>query len=454
VVTAIGFWHFAQMMSFQSFLTGEEVSASIRDPLLLPLGIQHNCYATNTGGHILYWLAMHIVPPTDFFWTRTFKSVAMAAGPALVFLLGRWTYQMGFWASLASAITLATLPGYLSFSWLAIESGLDLILGLAGLLCATRQNALARFYAWPLVTAGLLTYGGGLVFVGALGVWTLWDLWHTYTCDRQRWTQRAAEWTIAVVFSGGLILLCQSLHKNSHRAMQGGGTFDLGEGAFERAWTRLFGLSHDIFSSSDHSYYYFSVLPAHIHWLWVLLAVVGLWGFFCGKKSTGLSLVLIALLTISLAMTGFIGGVPGYRRVVVLTVIHALGLGLFIELVTQKLRLQWLKKETMALITSLLFMTVGLTTGWHQWHQGPHVRRILPRDYFFPDDLWPSVHDPSAFSRPWEVNDELLKRPDAIRYLSFLSAIQIRKGGDHRKIMDRVVRYFKTADEERYIMCP
>ena len=462
---------FPERMSLDGFLTGEEVSSSIRDPLFLNLGIQHNCYATNIAGNAFFWLAMHLGPSNDLFWARTVKSTAMALGPALLYIFSRLTYAMGRPAACVAALTLATIPGYVSQSWVATEIGLDTLWGLAALVVITQRPAkkhriLWSTVAWVMITLSLLSYGGALPFLAAFFATIAGDFWqnlkHPETFHHAQNPQKImkqkfsglVEGAVGITASLLVFFALRSLRTEGQRFMQGGGAWDFDPGLLGRALTRFQSLAYDIFTTENHSYYLFSSHPAHYHALGVACALVGVVFSLRLEKSLGPRLLLIALLTTPLAMTAFIGGVPGYRRVIALTVVHALGIGFFIEGWTQG-ALREIKGYSLPRFLVVLGAALAIRSGVEQWKDVPTVAARLPRDYFYPDDFWVKARSEMATEKPSFVPDpSLLERTDAIRYLSLTSAFQIRQGSDPTPILGRLLTHFRTRDQERYIVCP
>ena len=112
----------------QSLLTGEEASVAFKDVVFLPLRLQHCRYDTNLGGHLIYDLAFKLHPAPGLWYGRQTKAVLMALAGPLAFFLGR-RLGLSVRASLLCGSCIFLFPGFSSFSWLAMEAGLELLFG-------------------------------------------------------------------------------------------------------------------------------------------------------------------------------------------------------------------------------------------------------------------------------------------------------------------------------------
>lgn len=457
------FWSFTQGMSLGSRLTGEEVSASIRDPLFLSLRTQHNCYATNVGAHLLYLFALEWIPGKGLFWTRFFKSIVLAGGPPLLYVISRQMLLLNTFSSMIVAVSFATLPGYLAWVWLATEFGIDVVFGLAGLYLATKPQLYLRLGSWVFIGASMLIYGGGLTFAFGMVIFMLADFFHRlpHQESKSRFVSRKlGEWTVGASLCGSLLALGISLYQNSQRAMRGGGMIDFGGGAWSRYGDRLMELVRDLISFHQHSYYFFSTLPALGYPVLSAVAALGLAAFFLSGRLSPVRWLWGAIAIGALGITTVVGGVPGYRRVVVLAAVHALGLGLFSENLRGTVSFGPFQTNAGSLVRWMLLM-MALVTGIVAWRDQDDVKNDLPIDYYFPDDFWNQKDGEQNLKN--EPHPASLTRPDAMRYLSLMAAYKWRhldglssqeREGEKQKLLQSLKDYYTTNDKERYIECP
>ena len=118
----------AEAANSQSWLTGEEASVAFKDVVFLPLRLQHCRYDTNLGGQWIFDLAFRLQPDPGSGTGVQAKAVLMALALPLTFLCGR-RLGLSVPSSVLSGSALALLPGFSSFSWVAIEAGLELLFG-------------------------------------------------------------------------------------------------------------------------------------------------------------------------------------------------------------------------------------------------------------------------------------------------------------------------------------
>ena len=209
----------------QSWLTGEEASVAFKDVVFLPLRLQHCRYDTNLGGHLIYDLAFKLHPAPGLWYGRQTKAVLMALAGPLAFLLGR-RLGLSVPASLLCGSSLFLFPGFSSFSWLAMEAGLELLFGGLRPDIAAGQRRLELdpcrelAGAWP---AGLRRVRG----VRAPGLYPDWP-----EAVARPGPPHAGSALVACGLLAAVLSVPSLWWVNTAHAYRGGGTIELKQAAF------------------------------------------------------------------------------------------------------------------------------------------------------------------------------------------------------------------------------
>ena len=248
----------------QGYLTAEEASVCFRNAVLLLIRFQADGWATYGGGHLFYLLGAQLLPHVDLFFGRTCKAIAMAGLAPLALLFARRVLRLARVPAVWAGLTIAFLPGILSFSWMAIEAGLDTAFGiLALLLLSSRRDAavlLGGFFAGYAVSC----YGGGLDFLPPAAYLLALRL-------GRYWSARSVFAAVgACLLAAGAIYAPALWWTNSHAIIFGGGHF-----APAGADSNLRSLWKE-FAVQGGSYYNFSPIPAVSSLPFVLACLLGL----------------------------------------------------------------------------------------------------------------------------------------------------------------------------------
>ncbi|GAA4919403.1 hypothetical protein EV188_103251 [Actinomycetospora succinea] len=376
LAAAAWFMWLAAAASAQGVITGEEASVAHRDAMAIAMGWQPSVWSTNVAGQLFYWAAGLLTPEYGLLSPRPAKAVATALLVPLVFLVMRRRLGATRSGSAVAAVAVGVLPGVSMLAWLAIETPLDTVVGVAAVYVLTSRRPW-----WPLglVLAGLSVsaYTAGLAWAAAAAVIAL---------ARVRGPRDGALVLAGVV--GGVAVVVWPLvwWNNGGVVVTGGGRAGPDPGA---AGTHLAELVRYL-AVDGGSYYYFSDLPMlGASWLAAVLVLTLLVAVVARLRELApwllVGLAAVALYTVS-------SGVPGSRRVVALVVVLALGLGVTTDVLVRAVREHGagrLGAAAGAVVTVLATLLVAVPSVDHtlDWRRDTVAGvPALPRDWPFPTD--------------------------------------------------------------------
>ncbi|GLZ46579.1 hypothetical protein Acsp06_27640 [Actinomycetospora sp. NBRC 106375] len=366
---AIWFHWLAAGASTQGVLTGEEASITHRDTLALRLGWQPSVWSTNVGAQLYYWAAGHLSSDYGLFYARPWKALGTALLAPLVFGTARRRLACRRGPAALAAVLTVALPGVSMLAWVAIETPLDVVVGLAALLVVTSSRR--GWWAGPTI-AGLAvsTYTAGLAGAAAVVLVALSRI--------RGWRDAVA---VAAGVAGGLAIVLAPLAwwSNGGIVVTGGGRAGADPAQAGAHLAEMLGYA----VRSGASYYYFSDLPALGG---PVIAVVLLAGAAVATWSRpALVWPWAAALGASLVLYAVSSGVPGTRRLVLAVVVLALLAGVGLDVVLAG-RLPALVAAVVTVVAAVAVVAplVGPTTTWRA--QVASGERPLPIDWPFPLD--------------------------------------------------------------------
>jgi hypothetical protein len=292
-------------------LSGEELSVSVAYPLFQADRIQPSRFANNPMAVMWYRIGWATRAVRDPLSARTWKAAVAALGPALLFLLG---LRLGrtIPTAVLPAVALMATAGFLSFSWVAIEAGLDLPAGILGVTVASLAFRRPYDLAGPaaaglILAAAALTYPASLAFVAPAAYFVA----RQPAADALRRALRIA--SLGVGFLGPVVALKLALHAPT-TFLLGGGT-QTHEGFAKVAGT----LVSDLFVGPGRfgkaGYYYLAGKHAAVSVIVILMALVGLLGARRARGSARpMAVAGILLISASAVLAMASGGPPGVRR--------------------------------------------------------------------------------------------------------------------------------------------
>lgn len=200
----------------QGVLTGEEASVAHRDALALALRWQPSVWSTNAGAQLFYALTGHVtglLGDYTLFSPRTAKAVAAALLAPLAYVVARRRLGCGPTGATVGAVLVVLVPGVTSLAWVAIETPLDAVAGMAALYVAT-----SRRRWWPLggalAGASVSLYTAGLAWAFAVAVVLL---------ARVRRPVDALLAVLAIAAGAGLVAAPLAWWRNGGVVVTGGG---------------------------------------------------------------------------------------------------------------------------------------------------------------------------------------------------------------------------------------
>ena len=150
----------------QGVLTGEEASVADRDALALALHWQPSVWSTNAGAQLFYAVTGHVTGlPRGLHALLPAHGEGARLGPARPagVVVARRRLGCGPTAATLGAVLVVLVPGVTSLAWVAIETPLDAVAGMAALYLATSPTV--------VVAAGRRARGGvGVAVHGRPGV--------------------------------------------------------------------------------------------------------------------------------------------------------------------------------------------------------------------------------------------------------------------------------------------
>jgi hypothetical protein len=374
VLAAAWFLWLADGASSQGVITGEEASITHRDTMALAMGWQPSMWSTNAAGQLFYWAAGHLDPDYGLLYARKWKAVATALLAPLLYLTARRRLGCGRAGSVLAGGVVVLLPGVSVMSWLAIETPLDVVAGVAALYLVTSRR---RWWWLGLVLAGLAVslYTAGLataVAVVAVAV---------VAVARGRDVRTVVPALAGALAGLALVLAPLAWWQNGGIVVTGGGR----SGAdLSQVGGHLDELARYTLSSGS-SYYYFSDLPA-LGGPWVagalaLLALVAL----VARGALLWPWALAGVLTVGLYVVS--SGVPGVRRVVLAVVVLGLVAAVGVDVVARWVAARGLRVAAALPLVVLVAVAVPLASSTAGWRAELTAgTRPLPIDWPFPVD--------------------------------------------------------------------
>ncbi|MHC1561853.1 hypothetical protein ACR9E3_23075 [Actinomycetospora sp. C-140] len=336
----------------QGVLTGEEASIAHRDALALALHWQPSEWSTNVGGQLFYLLTGRLQGLWDgytLFSPRAAKAVASALLAPLAFAVARRRLSCARVGAVAAAVLVVLVPGVSSLAWVAIETPLDALAGMAALYVATSGR---RW--WPV--GGLLAgvsvslYTAGLAWAVAVAVVLL---------ARIRRPLDALGALLGIAAGVAVVVAPLAWWHNGGLIVTGGGRAGPDPGAAGQHLAEV--LTYAV--RSGGSYYYATGLPTLGGPVPAAVLVVGVVVAAVARFRAVWPWVLVALSCVALYAVS--SGVPGARRVVALALVAALLTGVALDVLAHR-RPWW--TALLAAATALAVaapMAVGLV-GWRQ----------------------------------------------------------------------------------------
>ena len=377
IVAAAWFLSLAAAASAQGVLTGEETSITQRDGLALAIGWQPSVWSTNAGAQLYYWIAANLDPDFGLLYARKWKAVGTALLAPLLYVAARRRLGCGRVAGVGAAGLVVLLPGVAVMAWLAIETPLDTVLGVAALLVVTS----ARRW-WPV----------GLVIVGAaVSFYTAALAWAVVVAAVALWRIDGVRVGAGVVLAalGGLAVVLAPLAwwDNGGIVVTGGGR----EGSDPAAIPgHLVELGHYL-ARSGSSYYYFADLPMLAGLLPALVLVLAAAVALVRRARAAWPWAAVAVVAVGLYAVS--SGVPGSRRLVAVVVVLALLGAAGAEIVVHAVRgpagrsRGRLVAAMAAALVLALVVVLPAATGLRSWRADMRAGTpSLPLDWPFPVD--------------------------------------------------------------------
>ena len=417
--TALNLWLVRATVA-TGILTGEEASVSVAYVVALPEHEEISVYATNFGAHAVYWAASHLVPDLDIFSGRWVKAPFLALLAPLAHLVLRRRIGVGVGPAVVGALTVVALPGVALFGWMATENGMEAVWGLTALALVTAPHR-----AWPggLVLAGaaMSTYSTGLTWAAVVVVVAL------VRVVRTRSARDAGGVVLAAAGGAGIVLFPVWWWTNGPVLLTGGGAFAPSPARLVEA-ARLIGVD-------GASYYFFDDAAA---WVGPALAVPLAVAVVAAVALRPAVLAPYALLAVaSLVLYALAGNITGTRRLVALTVVGGLAVGVVTDAVASAARRRRVPRSVAGVLVPVLVGAAVLVpagaalAGWTE--RLADGRQTLPADFALVLD--PGATMPQTLARIREdlatgrlTADDVARRDEAVRTFAMLRLVADRTG--------------------------
>jgi hypothetical protein len=445
VVVSVVYLLVVRAADVQQVLTGEEVTVTFVDPIALEQQFQYTHFSTNFAGHVFFWVASHLDPSFDLFYGRTAKALALALVAPLIYVTLRRRLQTGRVAAVVGALVGAILPGVVSFSWVGIETGLDSVWGLAGLLLVTTTRR-GWWFAPVLAGIAVSTYGGGIPWAFAIGVVALVRLVHSIR--QRRWTVVA---TVVVAGLVGIGVIFFPL------AWWGGGVVLSGGGTLGLAGARgaLGGLLRELAIAGD-SYYYFTsqaALGSTGLAVVVLIAMIAM----IARRPDSWPWILVVVVTLALYVVS--GGVLGVRRAVSIPLIGALAVGYLVDRIGVRSRQRSRVVSAVAVAVAAVALLAPLALQVEQNRTALAAGEpALPRDFVFPSEGRETM--PETIDRLAErirddpaAADQIAAEFEAERAFAMIVLLDERGAIDPTPLTGETVEDYYLVGPRCYLMC-
>jgi hypothetical protein len=440
VLAAAWFLWLADGASAQGVVTGEEASITHRDTMALAIGWQPSMWSTNAAGQLFYWAAGHLDPDYGLLYARKWKAVATALLAPLLYLTARRRLGCGRASSVLAGGLVVLLPGVSVMSWVAIETPLDVVVGVAALYAATSRR---RWWWLGLVLAGLAVslYTAGLataVAVVAVAV---------VTVVRGRDVRTVVQALAGALAGLFLVLAPLAWWRNGGIVVTGGGRSGADFSQVGGHLGELAGYTLD----SGSSYYFFSDLPA-LGGPWVagalalaaLVALVARGALLWPWATAG-------VLTIGLYVVS--SGVPGVRRVVLAVVVLGLVAAVGVDVIARWVAARGLRAAAALPLLVLVAVAVPLTSSTVGWRAELAAgTRPLPIDWPFPVD--PGGDQGTTLARLAEDLRSGRLTPRAVgegwggtRTLAMIFVLDERAGRVAALTPDDVLAYYRVSED-------
>lgn len=362
----------------QGILTDEETTISFLNIFLLPYRIQHDHWCSNWGNHVIMWFMQKIFGDLGLFYGRYAKAFMLALAGPLLFILQTRHMKLRPSIAFGTSLFFCLLPGVVNFAWLALENGVETVLGTSALIFALSADKRQHYLAVFLASFAALTYGAGLTFIPV--VFFLIGI------------RLRGHFGALLILALAVISLPLFWWKNASSILLGSGSIS--------SWAQILGNGKDVFIELFHrggSYYYFSDFPAFSSLFFLPLVIVGFFLALSQKQYRWLIVGLGAALGVYI----FSGNSIGIRRGIPILLFLTLHMALAVDYMLSADRPLSLRRA--ALFMLACFMTIPLTQYRQTSQLLSHVQ--LPVNFQFP--LEPGM----SMLKTYEV---LLKNPEYV----------------------------------------
>jgi hypothetical protein len=286
----------------QELLTKEEASSGFVNPAFLAFRLQHHIFSTNFYAYLYLWLASHLVH--GLFYARFAKAAIMALLPCFVYLYLRKGFEFGSWQAFFAALGVSVLPGYIAFSWLGVDIGMETPIGWCALWLALFDTPAAILASSFLAALSAECYGAGVVFLIAVAAS------HLVRFRRSHRTALLAGFAVMLA----VLLVPVFWWTNVQTLMTGGA----GDPTIHGAGERVISLAKELFLRGDSYYFFGNGAPALGGSFIALIALAGLIAALAQDRRRTWPLILVSVLSIGIYAVA--GNVVGVRRVIPLVV--------------------------------------------------------------------------------------------------------------------------------------
>src|SRR5579871_1066146 len=285
----------------QELLTKEEASSGFVNPVFLSFRLQHHVFSTNFYSYAYLWLASHLVH--GLFYARFAKAAILGLLPCFVYLHLRKQFDFGSGQAFLAALAISTLPGYIAFSWIGVDIGMETPIGWGALWLALFDTPAAILASSFFAAVSAECYGAGVVFLIAVAASHLVRF------------HRSQRLTLAAGFAVMLVVLLVPVFwwTNVQTLFTGGAGDPTRHGAVDRLIT----LAKELAVRGD-SYYFFSDGAPALGSLFI--ASIAAAGVAVALRDLRRTWPLMLISALSIAIYAIAGNVIGVRRAIPLVV--------------------------------------------------------------------------------------------------------------------------------------